>query len=337
WTPETAELWWSDNRFRLFGLEPDSVTATPVWVLGMTHTDDRERQSGAVELVRRGATYQPFDFRILRPNGTIRYMRSTVADTNGRGGLRRILGTVQDLTDQRRTESQIAGRLAATEALTGWDSLEQGGENLLRGLCEAMDCVAGGLWLPDGGELVARVFWRVADLQNAAAFEAATRTLRLARGEGLPGRLWQTGSAIVVSHVKRFPGYIRTVEADAAGLRGAMAFAAPSGADVAAVVELYSRSDAEPSDGMLRSLNGIGHELSHFLARRHGEDQQPLTVREREVLRAAALGNSRARIAAQLTVSPSTIKTHFEHIYEKLGVSGRAAAVAKAVREGVID
>ena len=42
------------------------------------------------------------------------------------------------------------------------------------------------------------------------------------------------------------------------------------------------------------------------------------------------------RIAEQLTLSPSTVKTHFENVYAKWGVSDRASAVAKALREGLI-
>jgi hypothetical protein len=41
-------------------------------------------------------------------------------------------------------------------------------------------------------------------------------------------------------------------------------------------------------------------------------------------------------VAEQLVLSPSTVKTHFEHIYEKLGVGDRAAAVAQALRSGLI-
>ena len=53
--------------------------------------------------------------------------------------------------------------------------------------------------------------------------------------------------------------------------------------------------------------------------------------------RLAAQGRSGPEIAADLGVSPSTIKTHFENIYEKLGVSDRAGAVAHAMRIGLVD
>jgi PAS domain S-box-containing protein len=66
-------------------------------------------------------------------------------------------------------------------------------------------------------------------------------------------------------------------------------------------------------------------------------ERQRLTPREIEVLTLAARGYSGPEIARRLVVSPSTIKTHFANIYEKLGVRNRAAAVAIAIQRGAID
>jgi DNA-binding CsgD family transcriptional regulator len=63
----------------------------------------------------------------------------------------------------------------------------------------------------------------------------------------------------------------------------------------------------------------------------------PLTPRELEVLELAAEGLTGPMIARQLVVSAPTVRTHFEHIYAKLGVSDRAGAVAKAMRLGLIS
>ena len=51
----------------------------------------------------------------------------------------------------------------------------------------------------------------------------------------------------------------------------------------------------------------------------------------------AAQGLNGPAIADELVVSPATVRTHFGNIYEKLGVGSRSAAVAKAMRLGLID
>jgi two-component system nitrate/nitrite response regulator NarL len=55
-----------------------------------------------------------------------------------------------------------------------------------------------------------------------------------------------------------------------------------------------------------------------------------------QVLKLAAEGHNGPRIGELLFVSPATVKTHFENIYEKLGVSDRTAAVAYALRIGLL-
>jgi two-component system nitrate/nitrite response regulator NarL len=62
-----------------------------------------------------------------------------------------------------------------------------------------------------------------------------------------------------------------------------------------------------------------------------------LTPREQEVLRHVADGDSAPTIATRLFIETSTVKTHLQNIYEKLGVSERAAAVAEGMRRGLLE
>jgi two-component system, NarL family, nitrate/nitrite response regulator NarL len=62
-----------------------------------------------------------------------------------------------------------------------------------------------------------------------------------------------------------------------------------------------------------------------------------LSPREHDVLQGLARGLSGPQIAAELHVSPSTVKTHLQRLYERLGVSDRAAAVAEGMRRGLIE
>ena len=62
-----------------------------------------------------------------------------------------------------------------------------------------------------------------------------------------------------------------------------------------------------------------------------------LTTREREILSLVARGCSTPEIATELVVSPATVKTHLQSLYAKLDVSDRAAAVAEAMREGLLE
>jgi two-component system, NarL family, nitrate/nitrite response regulator NarL len=61
-----------------------------------------------------------------------------------------------------------------------------------------------------------------------------------------------------------------------------------------------------------------------------------LTNREREILALLADGLANKQIAARLGISKNTVKTHLELLFDKLGVSSRAEAVATGVRRGFL-
>ncbi len=65
-------------------------------------------------------------------------------------------------------------------------------------------------------------------------------------------------------------------------------------------------------------------------------EPEPLSQREFEVLELIAAGTTNREAAVRLFISEATVKTHLLHIYAKLGVSDRAAAVAEAFNRGLL-
>jgi two-component system nitrate/nitrite response regulator NarL len=89
--------------------------------------------------------------------------------------------------------------------------------------------------------------------------------------------------------------------------------------------------------GETRLAPDVQAELVRQIQMRAVEDRPVLSPREREVLVMIADGLSAPDVAGQLHVSPATVKTHLQSLYEKLGVSDRAAAVARAMRLGLLE
>lgn len=63
----------------------------------------------------------------------------------------------------------------------------------------------------------------------------------------------------------------------------------------------------------------------------------PLSKREKEILQLVANGSTTKEVARDLGISPHTVKTHLERIFEKLGANDRAQAVAIAIRTGLVQ
>ena len=78
--------------------------------------------------------------------------------------------------------------------------------------------------------------------------------------------------------------------------------------------------------------------LAAQVQERERSDRPPqLTAREQEVLELISEGLSAPDIGKRIHLSPTTVKTHLHKLYEKLGVSDRAAAVAEAMRRGLLE
>jgi DNA-binding NarL/FixJ family response regulator len=123
--------------------------------------------------------------------------------------------------------------------------------------------------------------------------------------------------------VTTFEGDVEIQRALAAGARGYL---------------LKSMPPADLIDGIRQVHAGrkrIPAQVAAQLAE-HVSDE-PLTERERDVLRHIADGNRNRDIAEQLFISEETVKVHVKHLMEKLGASDRTEAVTIAVRRGIIQ
>ena len=96
-----------------------------------------------------------------------------------------------------------------------------------------------------------------------------------------------------------------------------------AGGEERLVVRFVRGRGKDESDVLLleRSIDPLSHESLRALG---------LSPRESEVLRLAALGSQSAAIADDMSISPATVRKHFENVYRKLGVQSRGAAVATA-------
>jgi two-component system, NarL family, response regulator LiaR len=103
----------------------------------------------------------------------------------------------------------------------------------------------------------------------------------------------------------------------------------------------YVRKDADPETlvAALRAVAAgktyIDPSVSRQLLRGNAEDD--LTAREREVLRALALGRSNRQIASMLQISEETVKTHVAHLLAKLEVENRAQAIVQSLKRGILS
>jgi signal transduction histidine kinase/DNA-binding response OmpR family regulator len=112
WQIDTGEIVWSDEQFRVLGLEPGSVEPSIEGFLTMVHPDDVERVRRTVEEVQRHRGPFTLDCRILAPGGATRHLRSVArpVPSESTGGVEEFIGTTSDITERVEAEAALRTR-----------------------------------------------------------------------------------------------------------------------------------------------------------------------------------------------------------------------------------
>lgn len=103
----------------LFGLPPEDVAAPRGRYRALVHPDDRAAVRAADRRLLAGADHYAVEYRVVRPDGTVRWLRDRGEAVRGPGGdLLRAIGVTQDITEAKRAEAALAEREACFRALT---------------------------------------------------------------------------------------------------------------------------------------------------------------------------------------------------------------------------
>ena len=104
WDVGADQVIWSDELYRLYGIEPQSVDLTYESFLAGVHQDDRERVASAVTRAYEERAPFALEYRAVLPDGSSRWLHSRGRPATGDGDSQRMLGTCQDVTDRRRVD-----------------------------------------------------------------------------------------------------------------------------------------------------------------------------------------------------------------------------------------
>ena len=110
----SGRIVWSEEMFRIYGRDPAlGALVDPKQLKALTHPQDWPRLRTAMrEAIGRGADYQ-LEFRVLRPDGSLRQVEATAHASRGDNGkVIALTGTVQDITERRRTEEALRDSVA---------------------------------------------------------------------------------------------------------------------------------------------------------------------------------------------------------------------------------
>src|SRR4051812_44597691 len=147
-------------------------------------------------------------------------------------------------------------------------------EDVLAAIAGGLGWHYGGAWLPQAGAVRCVATWATAEV---APFAAASQRLVLDFGEGLPGRVQETGEPTWIADVEADENFPRRALAVEAGLRSAFAFPLAGGG----TLEFLTTAALKPDTDLLATLTSLGRRIGHWMEHRESE------ARKRAMLEAA--------------------------------------------------
>lgn len=162
---------------------------------------------------------------------------------------------------------------AVTLALANASGIAEATTGVLEGIRDAYGWAWAALWVVDQNAqvLVCKEIRNTPRL-DVREFQKASREAALARGVGLPGRVWDTRSPAWISDVQDDANFPRQIAAHAAGLHGAFGLPVPCDGEVIAVIECLTSEIQHPEPALLATLESIGRQFGQFIERKRAEE-----------------------------------------------------------------
>ncbi|HXD82107.1 MAG TPA: PAS domain S-box protein [Candidatus Acidoferrum sp.] len=242
-------------------------------LLDITHAEDvptvqealRRMLSGVEEGTR-------LEKRYTRKDGEPVWVDVTTRLVRGPDGRPLYLQTVAvDIRDRKRAEVLQAARFAVTQALVtspGWDKAAPG---VLEGLCRALDWELAEYWEVDA-ERESMHFvtaWKRPG-RDTTSYEVTAAEASYRRGEGLAGKVWESGAPVSVTDLATDESS-RSVAAAAAGLKGIVGFPVRSGRRVVGMIALHTWAPRKLDEGLLAVMSDVGSQTGEFVERKRAE------------------------------------------------------------------
>jgi PAS domain S-box-containing protein len=174
--------------------------------------------------------------------------------------------TLADAQDLQRVEHAVARILATTD----WPV--EAYSSVLEAIGGSLGWELGAVWETRPGDDRLRCVrtWHAGD--GAPEFEALSERISLAPGEGLPGRVVETGGPVWLVDAPEDGNFPRAEVARRDGLHAAFGFPLLSPRGVVGVMEFFSRETRTLDERLLDTMHELGSQVGQFVVRRHAEE-----------------------------------------------------------------
>lgn len=261
---------WNRRAQELFGWSPEQARGR---LLGDMIVPPEFREAHLLGLQRFSRTgrgnvaFQRLRLPSVDRSGRQFDVEFTILPTLAGDGQWRFHAFLRDVTAERLSAGYLMLLQRAAVAANAAGSVEDAVRSTLDAIREVTQIRLAHAWLVserDAARLRPTGWWFPGALEP---FSTATMATTFVHGEGLPGRVVQTGRPAWIRDLQADPSFPRAAAALEAGLRSGFAFPVAVADRVVAVIELFTKAPAEPNDELLEVMATVGTQLGRVFER----------------------------------------------------------------------
>jgi PAS domain S-box-containing protein len=233
--------------------------------------DDRVKEKAIENTNRRDF----FKFEQTLPDGRIIEVRHLPRDDGW------FVRTFDDISERKQVEEQrerqsLQAHLlhSAAEMAAETDSIEEALQHALDMICEMTHWSVGHVYRPSDTNdevLVSTIIWHFDDADRFETFREITEQTSFSVGEGLPGRILQSGAPVWITNVQSDSNFPRNKIGRDLGVKGAFGFPVNIGGKTVAVLEFFAREEMAPDENFLEIMRNVGEQLGRVFERKQAE------------------------------------------------------------------
>ena len=224
-------------------------------------------------------------YPVLKSDDSVRWIiaRADVTERNPDGTASRMVGTLIDTTEQKehqallenqKMEAELLNQI--TEITAESESFELSLKKCLDAICNSTEWPVGHVYLPslEVGEMLSPTqLWHLADKKAFAVLKEVTEKTRFKKGEGLPGRIWESGEPAWIKNVHEDKNFPRNKLVKDLGVKGAFGFPIMIKDELVAICEFFTTIEMDPNEQWLRTMKSVGNQMGRVFERnRNAED-----------------------------------------------------------------
>lgn len=178
------------------------------------------------------------------------------------------------VSERKLEKKYLLMQYRIARVFTASSKLADAAAEILRTMGESLGWGMGGLWQvsPRSHELECVGMWSAPDI-NGGEFASVSKKMKFARGQGLPGRVWDNGMPLWIPDVTRDPNFPRAPFAQKAMLHAAFAFPIRLKEETIGVIEFFNPEILKPDERILDTFSATGSIIGQFIAKIRAEEE----------------------------------------------------------------